>query len=42
MTTEKDIIDSALRLRHPVTRRVFMQLAAEAGVAIPAASTCPC
>lgn len=41
MSTEKNIVDAALRLRHPVTRRVFMQLAAEAGVAIPAASTLP-
>src|SRR5215469_5921429 len=39
MSTEKSIIEAALRIRHPVTRRVFMQLAAQAGVAIPAAST---
>ena len=41
MSTEEAIARTALRIRNPLTRRVFMQLAAHAGVAVPAASTLP-
>ena len=41
MSTEEKIVRTALGIQNPVTRRVFMQLAAQAGIAIPAASTLP-
>lgn len=33
--SEEDLITAGMRLRNPVSRRVFMQLAAAAGVAVP-------
>jgi ribose transport system substrate-binding protein len=38
MSTEEAIVRTGLRIQNPVSRRVFMKLAALAGVAIPAAS----
>lgn len=39
MSTEETIVRTALQIQNPVSRRVFMKLAAHAGIAIPAAST---
>src|SRR6478672_8391131 len=39
MSTEETIVCTALQIQNPVSRRVFMKLAAHAGIAIPAAST---
>src|SRR5258708_31398055 len=39
MSTEETIVRTALQIQNPGSRRVFMKLAAHAGIAIPAAST---
>ena len=37
MSREEEIVRTALALRNPVSRRVFMQLAGAAGISVPLA-----